>query len=147
MADSPFLRKRVDLGFDGLALLRRQFGLKQLVEELHALCDPAFAVDHARLHAPIVGGCGDLSSRSVASVKRSSLWKLVGLAGLAGVAATGVAVARSERERRAYTPEEVRARLQDRMATLDVGQGVAGVESLSGDGRGRRWRRRRSKRA
>lgn len=41
-------------------------------------------------------------------------WKIVGLAGLAGVAATGVAVARAERKRRAYTPDEVRARLHAR---------------------------------
>jgi hypothetical protein len=45
------------------------------------------------------------------------IWKIVGLAGLAGVAATGVVVARSERKRRAYTPDEVRARLHDRAAT------------------------------
>jgi hypothetical protein len=44
------------------------------------------------------------------------IWKIVGLAGLAGVAATGVVVARSERNRRAYTPDEVRARLHDRAA-------------------------------
>lgn len=43
-------------------------------------------------------------------------WKIVGLAGLAGVAATGVAVARAERKRRAYTPDEVRARLHARVA-------------------------------
>ncbi|HEV2089369.1 MAG TPA: hypothetical protein VGR21_13760 [Cryptosporangiaceae bacterium] len=43
-------------------------------------------------------------------------WKVLGLAGLAGVAATGVVVARSERRRRAYTPEEIRARLHDRLA-------------------------------
>jgi hypothetical protein len=41
-------------------------------------------------------------------------WKIIGLAGLAGVAATGVAVARAERRRRAYTPEEIRARLHTR---------------------------------
>jgi hypothetical protein len=41
-------------------------------------------------------------------------WKIVGLAGLAGVAATGVAIARAERRRRAYTPEEIRARLHTR---------------------------------
>jgi hypothetical protein len=41
-------------------------------------------------------------------------WKIVGLAGLAGVAATGVAVARAERRRRAYTPDEIRARLHAR---------------------------------
>lgn len=42
------------------------------------------------------------------------LWKALGVAGLAGVAATGVAVARSERRRRTLEPDEVRARLQER---------------------------------
>lgn len=42
------------------------------------------------------------------------VWKWLGLAGLAGVAATGVVVARQERERRAYTPEQVRDRLKQR---------------------------------
>ncbi len=41
-------------------------------------------------------------------------WKLLGLAGVVGVAASGAAVARAERRRRAYTPDEVRARLQAR---------------------------------
>jgi hypothetical protein len=40
--------------------------------------------------------------------------KVLGIAGLVGVAATGAAVARSERRRRAYTPEEIRARLHER---------------------------------
>ena len=43
-------------------------------------------------------------------------WKVVGLAGMAGVAATGVAIARSERQRRSYTPEEVRSKLHERLA-------------------------------
>lgn len=43
-------------------------------------------------------------------------WKVVGLAGLAGVAATGVVVARAERRRRQYTPEEIRERLHQRAA-------------------------------
>ena len=43
-----------------------------------------------------------------------SLWKLLGLAGLAGVAASGAVVAREERRRRAYTPDEVRTRLRER---------------------------------
>ena len=43
-------------------------------------------------------------------------WKWLGLAGLAGVAASGVLVARQERQRRAYTPDEVRARLHERAA-------------------------------
>ena len=38
------------------------------------------------------------------------------MAGLAGVAATGVVLARAERRRRAYTPEEIRERLHARVA-------------------------------
>jgi hypothetical protein len=45
-------------------------------------------------------------------------WKLLGLAGLAGVAATGAVLARNERQRRAYTADDVRARLHERHATL-----------------------------
>jgi hypothetical protein len=43
-------------------------------------------------------------------------WKILGLAGFAGVAATGVVIARAERRRRAYTPEEIRAQLHARLA-------------------------------
>lgn len=43
-------------------------------------------------------------------------WKLLGLAGLAGVAATGAVLARNERQRRALTPDDVRARLHERHA-------------------------------
>jgi len=46
-------------------------------------------------------------------------WKWLGVAGLAGVAATGVVVARDQRQRRQLTPDEVRARLRDRVADLD----------------------------
>ncbi|MEP6696186.1 MAG: hypothetical protein ABJA34_04815 [Pseudonocardiales bacterium] len=42
--------------------------------------------------------------------------KWVGLAGVVGIAATGVLIARSERQRRAYTAEEIRARLHERLA-------------------------------
>ncbi|WP_395725298.1 hypothetical protein [Nakamurella sp.] len=50
---------------------------------------------------------------------RTKVWKWLGVAGIAGVAATGAAlVARGERERRAYTPEDVRARLHDRAVQL-----------------------------
>jgi len=48
--------------------------------------------------------------------RRMRWWKVLGLAGLAGVAATGVVVARAERRRRAYTPEEIRDRLRERHA-------------------------------
>ena len=46
---------------------------------------------------------------------RNRRWKVLGLAALAGVVATGVLVARDERSRRAYTPDEVRDRLQQRL--------------------------------
>ncbi|MFE9747404.1 hypothetical protein ACFYOT_21070 [Saccharothrix saharensis] len=55
-------------------------------------------------------------------------WKLLGLAGVAGVAATGVVIARAERKRRAYTPDEIRARLHAR-----VGEGVTAGEGTSGE--------------
>ena len=42
-------------------------------------------------------------------------WKVVGLAGFVGVAATGVVIARAERRRRAYTPDEIRAQLHARL--------------------------------
>ena len=45
----------------------------------------------------------------------SRVWKIAGIAGLVGVVATGALVARNERERRAYTPDEVRDRLQQRL--------------------------------
>jgi hypothetical protein len=47
------------------------------------------------------------------------VWKIVGLAGLVGVVATGALVAKNERERRAYTPDEVRDRLQERLRAAD----------------------------
>jgi hypothetical protein len=43
-------------------------------------------------------------------------WKILGLAGFAGVAATGVVIARAERRRRAYTPEQIRTQLHARLA-------------------------------
>jgi hypothetical protein len=43
-------------------------------------------------------------------------WKVLGVAGFVGVAATGAVIARSERRRRAYTPEEIRDKLHERAA-------------------------------
>ena len=58
----------------------------------------------------------------------------MGLAGLAGVAATGVVVARAERKRRAYTPDEVRQRLHRRLSESagpdDTGPDDAGSEDI-----------------
>jgi hypothetical protein len=43
-------------------------------------------------------------------------WKILGLAAFAGVTATGVVIARDQRRRNAYTPQEVRERLHARHA-------------------------------
>ncbi|HYB35227.1 MAG TPA: hypothetical protein VEF72_05190 [Mycobacterium sp.] len=44
------------------------------------------------------------------------IWKWLGLAGVVGVAAGGVLVVRDQRRRNAYTPDEIRARLHQRLA-------------------------------
>ena len=54
------------------------------------------------------------------------LWKLAGLAGVVGVVATGALLARSERERRSYTPDEVRDRLRER---YDATESRSGAEA------------------
>jgi hypothetical protein len=43
-------------------------------------------------------------------------WKLLGLAGLAGVATTGAVLARRRRTARELEPDELRARLHERLA-------------------------------
>jgi hypothetical protein len=43
-------------------------------------------------------------------------WKILGLAAFAGVAASGAVIARDQRRRNAYTPQEVRERLHARHA-------------------------------
>jgi hypothetical protein len=45
-----------------------------------------------------------------------NLWKVLGLAGLAGVAAGGVIIARQQRQRTQLGPDEIRARLQERLS-------------------------------
>jgi hypothetical protein len=44
------------------------------------------------------------------------IWKWIGLASVAGVVAGGVLVARDQRRRNSYTPEDIRARLHQRVA-------------------------------
>ncbi|MEV6719211.1 hypothetical protein AB0M48_45060 [Lentzea sp. NPDC051208] len=44
------------------------------------------------------------------------LWKVIGMAAFAGVAASGVVVARNQRRRAAYTPDQIRERLHQRLA-------------------------------
>ena len=48
------------------------------------------------------------------------LWKVLGLAGMAGVAATGVIIARDQRQRAQLTPDEVRERLHERLDGIDA---------------------------
>ena len=48
-----------------------------------------------------------------------SIWKWIGLAGVVGVVAGGVVVARDQRKRRAYTSDEIRSRLHQRLAEYD----------------------------
>jgi hypothetical protein len=48
--------------------------------------------------------------------RKGYAWKILGLAGFVGVAVTGVVIARAERRRRAYTPDEIRDRLHERLA-------------------------------
>ncbi|MEU6725637.1 hypothetical protein ABZ917_18180 [Nonomuraea wenchangensis] len=57
-------------------------------------------------------------------MRKRRWWKVLGLAGVMGVAATGVVIARAERRRRAYTPEEIRARLKERVEGQDQAEGL-----------------------
>jgi hypothetical protein len=51
-------------------------------------------------------------------------WKLIGVAGLAGVAATGaIAVRRRQRAQQHYEPDELRARLHQRLAHASAPSG------------------------
>ena len=43
------------------------------------------------------------------------LWKVLGIAGLAGVAATGVIMARDQRQRVQLEPDAIRSRLHQRL--------------------------------
>ena len=72
------------------------------------------------------------------------LWKVLGLAGLAGVAATGVIIAREQRKRAQLTPEEIRARLLERLeeAAAATNDGVVATGD-TGSSRGRWWHRLR----
>ncbi|HZQ34196.1 MAG TPA: hypothetical protein VFB19_20995 [Mycobacterium sp.] len=52
-----------------------------------------------------------------------NMWKWIGLASLVGVAAGGVLVARDQRRRNAYTPDEIRTRLHQRLAETNGSTG------------------------
>ena len=70
-------------------------------------------------------------------MRLGNVLKLLGLAGLAGVAAGGAVLARNERQRRAYSPDDVRARLHERHAQLEsvpepVSQPASAAELTAG---------------
>ena len=44
-----------------------------------------------------------------------SWWKVLGVAGVVGVAASGAVIGRDQRRRRSYTPDEIRAKLHERL--------------------------------
>jgi hypothetical protein len=48
-----------------------------------------------------------------------SIWKWIGLAGVAGVVAGGAVVVRDQRKRRAYSADQIRTRLHQRLAESD----------------------------
>jgi hypothetical protein len=58
-----------------------------------------------------------------------NVWKILGIAGMVGVAAGGAVLARAERRRRAYTPEEIRERLHARAA--EASRVAAGTQGAS----------------
>lgn len=60
-----------------------------------------------------------------------NLWKALGLAGLAGVAAAGVIIAREQRQRTQLTPEEIRARLHERLQQAPTASTLAPVPDAS----------------
>jgi hypothetical protein len=60
------------------------------------------------------------------------LWKVLGVAGLAGVAATGVILAREQRQRSQLEPDQIRSRLHER---LHQAEGVAGGAGAGPDER------------
>jgi hypothetical protein len=77
-----------------------------------------------------------------------NLWKVLGLAGLAGVAAAGVIIAREQRYRTQLAPEEIRARLHERLEQAPTAPTWAAVRDVPDSPTTRRqwlprrWRRR-----
>ncbi|MFD6951596.1 hypothetical protein [Nocardiopsis sp. NPDC060348] len=56
-------------------------------------------------------------------------WKALGVAAFVGVAATGAVIVRDQRQRRAYTPEQVRERLRERVALAEDSGSALPVET------------------
>ncbi len=76
-----------------------------------------------------------------------NFWKVLGLAGVAGVAAAGVIIAREQRQRTQLAPEEIRARLHERLEQTPAAPNWGTVPDVPLSPTTRRWwppRRRRS---
>ena len=73
-----------------------------------SLVEGAREGDRVRIHVRSLGTLAGMHS----------IWKWVGLAGVAGVVAGGALVARDQRRRNAYTPDDIRARLHQRLAEI-----------------------------
>ena len=69
------------------------------------LAEGALEGDRVRIHVRSLGTLTGMHS----------IWKWVGLAGVAGVVAGGALVARDHRRRNSYTPDDIRARLHQRL--------------------------------
>jgi hypothetical protein len=76
-----------------------------------------------------------------------SVWKVLGLAGVAGVAAAGVIIAREQRQRTQLAPEEIRARLHERLEEAPTAlTGSTGTDLPVSPGTRPRWLPRRLRR-
>ncbi len=74
-------------------------------------------------------------------------WKVLGLAGLAGVAAAGVIITREQRQRTQLAPEEIRARLHERLAQAPTEPTLGSVSDVPVSRRTyKRWLPRRRER-
>jgi hypothetical protein len=75
------------------------------------------------------------------------IWKVLGLAGIAGVAAAGVIITREQRQRTQLAPEEIRARLHQRLAEAPATPaGAIAADVPASQDKRRRWIPRRRRR-
>ena len=76
-----------------------------------------------------------------------NLWKVLGLAGVAGVAAAGVIIAQEQRQRAQLSPEEIRARLHERLEQAPEAPAKNALpDAPVSSWRDRRWLPRRPRR-
>lgn len=119
---------RPHLGLPNLGFSR--LGTSPLASRAARIVGRPIAIGLAAGRAPrlILAGTASMLGRAGRGAGASRWWKVAGLAGFVGVVATGVVIARAERRRRAYTPDEIRSRLHSRHAEAER----AGIEPTSG---------------